>query len=139
MKSRIIWAVIVLAAIAAFYVVTIRPAQYSSPGFSRQHPPKLIRNLPPPAIPPPSLPAPVIAMPTLTPPPLPTPPIAVRREMRAPMPLPEVPIQNNATIDFSTGYPNVRSSGKDQEALDKALKEIAEATKNTAFPPTAKQ
>ena len=132
MKSRIIWAVIVLAAIAGFYVVTIRPTRYSSPGFSRKNPP--LRNLKPPDIPPPPLPAPVVVTPTLAPPPLPTQPIVAKREMRRPMPPPEVPIQNNATIDFSIGAPVVRSGGKDQEALDKALREIAEATKNTTFP-----
>jgi hypothetical protein len=42
-----------------------------------------------------------------------------------------VPIQNNATIDFSTGYPQVRAHGKDQDALDAALKEIADVEKGT--------
>ena len=50
----------------------------------------------------------------------------------------EVPIQDTATIDFSIGAPVVRSGGKDQEALDKALKEMAEATKDVSFPPTKK-
>jgi CRISPR/Cas system-associated exonuclease Cas4 (RecB family) len=30
----------------------------------------------------------------------------------------------------------VKMQGKDQEALDKALKEIAEATKDVTFPPS---
>jgi hypothetical protein len=47
-----------------------------------------------------------------------------------------VPIQHGATIDFSTGSPMVKMQGKDQEALDKALKEIAEATKDVTFPPS---
>jgi hypothetical protein len=44
---------------------------------------------------------------------------------------PEVPIQNGATIDFSTGAPVIKMQGKDQEALDAALKEIDEALKQT--------
>jgi hypothetical protein len=43
---------------------------------------------------------------------------------------PEVPIQNQATIDFSTGAPVVRVHGKDQDALEAALKEMAEVTKD---------
>ena len=46
---------------------------------------------------------------------------------------PEVPIQNAATIDFSTGAPVVKMHGKDQDALDRALKEMVEATKGTTF------
>lgn len=65
---------------------------------------------------------------------LPPPPVAIRREDPAPAPL-EVPIQNGATIDFSTGAPHVRMQGKDKEALDKALRDMAEATKETSFPP----
>ena len=48
---------------------------------------------------------------------------------------PEVPIQDGATIDFSIGAPVVRSGGPDTEALDRALKEMADATKNVTFPP----
>jgi hypothetical protein len=43
---------------------------------------------------------------------------------------PEVPIQNQVTIDFSTGAPVVKSHGKDQEALEAALKEMSEAIKD---------
>ncbi|MSU50114.1 MAG: hypothetical protein EXS37_13690 [Opitutus sp.] len=141
MKSRIIWAVVVLAAVAGFYYTTIRPANRSSPGFSRKHPPG--RNLPPtPEIPAPPLPTPVISTPTLTPPPLPNlsntlPPIAVKRDDRKPLRT-ELPIQDKTTIDFSTGAPVVRSGGKDQQDLERALREMAEATKNAAFPPTKK-
>ncbi len=139
MKSRILWAAVVLAAIAGFYFVTIRPTQTSSPGFSRKNPP--LRHLQPPEVPPPPVPMPVVAAPVFTQPslnrPLVTPPVAAKRTTRTPAEL-EVPIQHNATIDFSLGAPMVRSGGKDQEALDRALKEMAEATKDTTFPPTKK-
>ena len=140
MKSRIIWAVVVLAAIAGFYFTTIRPTQTSSPGFSRRRPP--LRDLQPPPIAPPPLPAPNRTVPTLSPPPLanavpPKAPVGGRRDDRKPTRM-EVPIQDQATIDFSIGAPVVRSDGKDKEALDKALQEMADATKNVTFPPTKK-
>jgi hypothetical protein len=139
MKSRIIWAVIVLAAIAGFYVVTIRPTQTHSPGFSRKRPP--LRNLKPPEVALPPLPEPVVAMPTLTPPllnqPIQIPPVTARRDER-PMARPEVPIQDNVTIDFSLGSPQVRTQGKDQETLERVLKEMDEATKGVTFPATSK-
>jgi hypothetical protein len=140
MKSRIIWAAVLLTAIAGFYAVTIRPTQVSSPGFSRKSPP--LRHLQPPEIAPPPLPLPVFETPTLAPPPmaqtiLPL-PGTTRLNPRRPQPT-EVPIQPNATIDFSPGgIPVIRSGGKDQEAIDRALKEMAEATKDTVFPPTKK-
>ena len=136
MKSRIIWAAIVLAAIAGFYVVTIRPTQTHSPGFSRKRPP--LRNLQPPEVALPPLPEPVIAMPAIQPPllnqPIPLPSVEGRRGPR-PAARPEVPIQDNATIDFSLGSPQVRAQGKDQEALERALKEMADAAKDVTFQP----
>ncbi|MND07790.1 hypothetical protein D3C83_300180 [compost metagenome] len=45
-------------------------------------------------------------------------------------PRPEVPIQDQATIDFSTGAPVVRRHGKDQDALESALKEISDVLKD---------
>jgi hypothetical protein len=136
MKSRIIWAVIVLAAMVGFYVVTIRPTQTHSPGFSRKRPP--LRNLQPPEVALPPLPEPVIAMPAIQPPllnqPIPLPSMDGRRGPRQTAARPEVPIQDNVTIDFSLGSPQVRSQGKDQEALERALKEMADATKDVTFP-----
>ncbi len=141
MKSRIIWAAVVLAAIAGFYYATIGTTQRSStPTFSRKRPP--LQNLQPPEIAPPPLPTPTFATTELSPPPLSTPSLATpavgaKRADRKPMRM-EVPIQDNASIDFSIGAPVVRSGGKEQEALDKALKEMAEATKEVSFPPTKK-
>jgi len=48
---------------------------------------------------------------------------------------PDVPIQNGVTLDFSYGTAQVKTQGEDQAALDRALKEIAEATKDTVFAP----
>lgn len=140
MKSRIIWAVVVLAALAGFYYTTIHPMRTPAPdaGFARKL--QRLREAPPPQIPPPPLPEPVISMPVIAPPPLNQsivlPPVG-RREDRKPMKM-DVPIQNNATIDFSIGAPVVRSGGRDQEAIDKALREMAEATKDITFPATKK-
>lgn len=139
MKSRLIWAAVLLAAVAGFYYVTIRPTQTQSPGFSRKRPP--LRHLVPPEIAPPTLPVPVFEPPALAPPALPTtlvlPALPANRPGRIPSRM-EVPIQDHATIDFSTGAPHVIVQGKDQEALDKALKEMAEATKDITFTPAKK-
>lgn len=48
-----------------------------------------------------------------------------------------IPIQDRATIDFSIGAPVVRSGGSDAEVLEKALRQMEEATKNISFPPSA--
>ena len=140
MKTRLLFAAIVIAALVGFYLMTIRPTQTRSPGFSRRQLERL-HDARPPNIPPPPLPAPVISMPTMAPPPLEQPliipPVTRRREAR-PLTTMEVPIQDRATIDFSTGAPNVRSDGKDKEAMEKALKEIEEATKDFTFPPATK-
>lgn len=42
------------------------------------------------------------------------------------------------TIDFSSGQPVVKDSPEDQAALEAALKDIAEASKDVTFEPTAK-
>ena len=134
MKSRIIWAAVVLAAIVGFYFTTIRPAsQGPGPRLDRR---KINRDFKAPEIAPPPLPEVVIATPTIAPPVLPIPIVAPRND---PVPGPlEVPIQHGATLDFSTGTAMVKRQGKDQEAMDRALKEMAEATKNTTFPPAKK-
>lgn len=41
------------------------------------------------------------------------------------------------TIDFSSGKPVVTDSAEDRAAMEKALKEIAEATQNVTFGPAA--
>src|SRR4051812_37942191 len=117
MKSRIIWAVVLISAIAGFNLVTIRPASYSSPGFSRKRPP--LSNLKPPEAPPPTLPPLVIETPALKPllPEVRTRPLSISpRDGRVPMQM-ELPIQDKSTIDYSNGGAVVRSGGNDQEAL----------------------
>ncbi len=131
MKSRIIWGAVLLAAFAAFYFVTIRPTMtpYASapkgPPSSRMPltdgrttfplPPELMTaTIPIPAVPTPAMPSILVEPPAL--------------KM-------EVPIQHGATIDFSLGSPVVRSGGEDQAALERALKEMAEATKDVKFSP----
>ena len=134
MKSRIIWAAVVLAAMVGFYFATIRPAtQKPGPRLDRR---KINQEFKAPEIAPPPLPQPVIATPTLAPPVRPGPIVAPRND---PVPGPlEVPIQDGATLDFSTGTPIAKRQGRDQEAMDRALKNMAEATKNTTFPPQKK-
>lgn len=137
MKSRIIWALVVIAAAAGFYFVTIRPTnQGGTERINRREIDRAFKDFKPPPIPPPPLPEVVIATPQLPPPKRPVPIVAPRND---PVPGPPlVPIQDGATIDFSYGAPMVKKQGKDQEALDRALKEMAEATKGTTFPPTKK-
>jgi hypothetical protein len=137
MKSRLIWAAVLIAAIAGFYVVTIKPTETHTPGFSRKRPP--LRDLKP-EIPPPPLPQPVIAMPEIPQPtmqPITIPPPSATRSTRRTVQH-DVPIQDNATIDFSLGSPQLRTQGKDQEAMEKALKEMADAAKGVTFPASAK-
>jgi hypothetical protein len=140
MKSRIFWAAIVVVAILGFYYTTIRQTETKPGGFVHKRSP--LTNLRPPDVPPPPLPAPNLTMPAITPPalnqPLNTSALALRQTSRMPIDM-EVPIQDGATIDFTIGAPVVRSGGKDDEALDKALREMAEATKNMSFPATKKE
>lgn len=50
-------------------------------------------------------------------------------------PKPEVAIEDGKTIDFSSGVPVVKDSAKEKAALDRAVKEMADATKNVTFGP----
>lgn len=134
MKSRILWALVLVAALAGFYYATIRPAWEPAPARLPRKP--LIKEFTPPEIAPPPLPQPVVAMPVIAPPPLPAAaPVALPPPVRVRPRSADVPIQNGVTIDFSYGTAQVKTQGDDQAALDRALKEIAEATKNTIFAP----
>jgi len=74
------------------------------------------------------------------------PPVATRTlapepPSTAPAKPPEVALggANEAkTIDFSSGQPVVKESPEDQAALNAALKEMAEATKDVVIPPPKK-
>jgi hypothetical protein len=129
MKTRILWLVVIAATIAGFYFFMIKPALAPPPAPK----PSPLAGLKPAAMPPPELPAPVVMLP-----PAPQLPPVVVAKPRADSPSLqlEVPIADGATIDFSTGAPNVRSQGEDKAALERALREMAEATKNTTFPPS---
>ncbi|MES2695308.1 MAG: hypothetical protein V4773_17665 [Verrucomicrobiota bacterium] len=132
MKSRLIWIVVVVGALAGFYYATIRPMlQPTAPRGLGRHVNSEFR---PADIPMPPLPEPKFETPVI---PLPSPIfVAAPRDTRKPLAPPTVPIQDGATIDFSIGAPSVRSIGDDKTALDKALKEMAEATKDIEFPPS---
>lgn len=84
--------------------------------------------------PPPALPLIVASPPVMTPKPiaLPPPPQRLAPEL-------VLPIQDQATIDFSIGSPVIKRGGSDTEAMDRALKEMAEATKNITIPPPKKE
>ncbi len=131
MKSRIIWGAIVLAAFVAFYWATLRPMmQSAAPSRPAGDRVPLMTNRP-------TFPLPKeFETATIPTPKLPVPPIVSIRVDPPALKPPDIPIQNASTIDFSTGAPVVRSGGADDAALDKALKEMAEATKNIEFPAT---
>jgi hypothetical protein len=131
MKSRIIWGAVLLAAFVAFYVVTIRPTltpvkfQSDEPTANRT-PAEKRERFPVPA---------ELTSAGISRPPVANAPLVMVRVEPPPLKM-EVPIQNGATIDFSVGAPMIRSGGEDGDALERALKEMAEATKDTKFPPT---
>lgn len=136
MKTRLLVIAVVIAALVGFYYVTIRPMfEPALPRFNR----KINKEFRPESIPMPALPEPKFEIPTI---PLPAPALVVpqgqpvaAKKIQLP---PEVPIQNGTTLDFSLGpNPILRTQGEDKAALDKALKEMAEAVKHTEFPPTA--
>lgn len=125
MKNRLLLFAILAVGATALYFGLVRP-QVSSIPTEITAPMADLKPVPPPPIEPPALVMP--AMPTFTPPP-------IRPNLRVDPILgrPEVPIQPNATIDFSTGSPVVKTFGKDKEELEKAMKEIAEAVKDVSF------
>ncbi len=134
MKFRVFLIVLGLAGVAAVAALLFYPP--AKPAYAPLTPAQRARALerarrfePAPA-------ALVYAAPPVTPPPQP---------IRIPPPEPivptrlEVPIQDKATIDFSIGAPVVRSGGADTEAMDRALRQMEEATRNIKFPPAEKK
>lgn len=129
MKTRLLWAAVVLAACIGFYFAMVKPAVFPEPKKLTIEDLKKLRPAapPPPQLPQPVVPDVVVAMPALPPVPLP----AVRPPPTRSISSDQiVPIQDGTTIDFSYGGPQIRNQGKDAEELDKALKEIAEAVKD---------
>lgn len=138
MKGRTAWILIVpiIAAlgVAAFFALRPQPTKPPLTRFQEQ-----VRKIPIP-------PAPAIEVPPvqLTPvqlQPVQLPPLRLPPPPREPLVITQqvIPIQNNATIDFSIGAPVVRSDGADKEALERSLREMADATKDISFPPTPKK
>ena len=160
MKTRLLWTLILAVGSIALYCGIVRPEVSTIPsevrdsmddlkppqlppleppalyfGITRPHVSSIPANLRDsidelkpvvPTIEPPALVIP--ELPALTIPALP--PIApVSRSEPIPS-RPEIPIQNQATIDFSTGAPVVRTHGKDQDAIESALKEMSEVLKD---------
>jgi hypothetical protein len=122
MKTRLLWTLILAVGGVALYCGIVRPEVTSIPSDIRD----ALEDLKPPVLPP--LEPPVVQLPdppVFTLPALPSP-----RRLDPIPPRAEVPIQNQATIDFSTGAPVVRTHGKDQDALESALKEISEVLKD---------
>jgi hypothetical protein len=128
MKSRLLWLAIlaVLAAVAVSFFVP-RPLR-PSPAIRNAVPPVALRELAPPPLPAITVPPP--NFPTVAPAVIPAP----RPKIFQSPPL-EIPIQDHATIDFSLGAPMVRSGGTDGAALEQALKNMDDATKNMKFGP----
>lgn len=95
---------------------------------------ELVRQIP---VPPP----PVINVP---PPEL---PLAKMEPLRLPPPAREqivptkliIPIQDGATIDYSPGAPLLRQDGPDKAAIERAMREMNEATKDITFTPRPAQ
>lgn len=65
--------------------------------------------------------------------PLPAARSAPRAQVRPPPPVVEIAIQDGKTIDFSQGSPEIRDTLADRAAMEAALKEMQEATKNISF------
>lgn len=136
MKSRIIWLVVVFAAMAGFYHTTIKPLlQPTAPRINR----RMIREFQAPELSIPQVAPPEVNIPTIALPPVRLPAFVVteRRELSPGSPV--VPIQDRATIDFSLGAPVVRAQPDDQAAMDKALREMNEAVKDITFEPKGKK
>ena len=124
MKTRLLWTLILAVAAPALYFGITRPHVTSIPENLRESIDELkpvVPTIEPPALVIPELPA--LTIPALPP---------IKPAMRSDPILngAEVPIQNQATIDFSTGAPVVRTGGKDQDAIESALKEMSDVLKD---------
>ncbi len=136
MKSRIIWLVVVFAAMAGFYFTTLKPLlQPTAPRLNR----RMIREFKTPELSIPQVSPPEVVIPTVSLPPVRLPAFVVseRRELSPNSPV--VPIQDRTTIDFSVGAPVIRAQSEDQAAMDKALREMNEAVKDITFEPKGKK
>lgn len=133
MKGRTAWILLVplIAALGLAAFFALRP-QKKAPPLTRFE--EQVRKLPMP--PPPAIEIPPVQLPPVQTQPLLLAPPPRERLVITPQ---EIPIQNNATIDFSIGAPVMRSDGPDKEAMEHALREMADATKDITFPPAPKR
>jgi hypothetical protein len=122
LKIRLLWTLIFAVGLTALYCGIVRPEVSSLPEELRD----TMDDLKPAALPP--LEPPALVMPEI--PALTLPAFSPGRRSDPIPSQPEVPIQNQATIDFSTGAPVVRTHGKDQDALEQALKEMSDVIKD---------
>lgn len=128
MRRRV--AILLLAtAFAALAYRVWRPARNPPP--TAPAPVQAARPPPPPpaaVVPPPALPAtgPGVVR-------LPLPPAATPRRLPA-----EIPIQDQSTMDFSRGTPVIRSGPNDDGGLERALREMADATRGLRLHPDGK-
>src|SRR5215213_1235034 len=125
MKSRLLWIAIAVVGLTALYCGIMRPHVSPVP----RHITDSVADLKPVTLP--AIEPPVLAIPEI--PPVTLPPLKPVARLDPLLPRAEVPIQNAATIDFSIGAPVIKMHGKDQEALETALKEMTEATKGVTF------
>jgi hypothetical protein len=132
MKDRLLWLAILAVGLTALYCGIMRPQTSSLSSELREEmadlKPAAIPTVEPPPLVIPPIPNITVTLPAFT-------PASIRPVVRDDPILgrPEVPIQPNATIDFSTGAPVVKTFGKDKEALDAAINEMAEAAKGARF------
>jgi hypothetical protein len=69
---------------------------------------------------------------------LPPPPAPQPTVPNAPAPARGVAIEDGTASDFSPGAAEIRATPADQTAINAALREMQEATKNISFEPPAK-
>jgi hypothetical protein len=127
MRARLTWiALIVIGALVFAWWLDRNPAASPAPAGKK-------RALPPPP--------PITAQPPVAKPVVPPAAVTVPR-MAPPRPLAqqlEVPIQDQATIDFSYGAPMVKSGGADAEAMERSLREMNAALKDLSVGPDGKK
>lgn len=139
MKTRLLWLAIFAVGLTAAWFGITRPETTAIPASVRD----ALADIKPPPLPPIELPElvlpspPELELPTIQAPTADAQPAAQSQPPAARVTPdyhpPEVPIQNEATIDFSTGSPVVRTFGEDQAAVEKTTREMAEAAKDTSF------
>ncbi len=125
MKGRAFWILVVALALAATVVLWRRGRTPS--------PPVASVAIPVPATPPAPSPATAIAATaSASPPALPTPAPVIPAAAKS---VPEVPIQDGKTIDFSSGVPVVKDDPNEKAAIDRAVKAMDDAAKDVTFGP----